>query len=41
MAPDAISFLFFIPGSFGAKDGGNVLLLRIIGYSNVTCITVV
>ena len=26
MAPDTMFFLFFIPGSLGAKDGGNVLL---------------
>jgi hypothetical protein len=24
-APDTMFFLFFIPGSLGAKDGGNVL----------------
>ena len=43
MAPDTISpfifFLFFIPGSLGAKDGGNMLLLRVFGYSDVTGIT--
>jgi uncharacterized protein (TIRG00374 family) len=27
---------FFIPGSLGAQDGGNVLLLRAFGYSDVT-----
>jgi len=26
MAPDTMFFLFFILGSLGAKDGGNVLL---------------
>ena len=30
---------FFIPGSLGAQDGGNVLLLRAFGYSDVTGIT--
>jgi hypothetical protein len=39
MAPDTIFFLFFILGSFGAKDGGNVVLLRVFGYSDVTGIT--
>jgi hypothetical protein len=39
MAPDTMFFLFFIPGSLGAKDGGNVLLLRVFGYSDVTGIT--
>jgi hypothetical protein len=43
MAPDTISpfifFLFFIPGSLGAKDGGNMLLLRVFGYSDITGIT--
>jgi hypothetical protein len=36
MAPDNIFFLFFISGSLGAKDGGNVVLLRVIKYSGVT-----
>ena len=36
MAPDTIFFLFSIPGSLGAKDGGNVVLLRVIKYSDVT-----
>jgi glycosyltransferase 2 family protein len=27
---------FFIPGSLGAQDGGNVLLLKAFGYSDVT-----
>jgi hypothetical protein len=27
---------FFIPGSLGAQDSGNVLLLRPFGYSDVT-----
>jgi len=27
---------FFIPGSLGAQDGGNVLLLQAFGYSDVT-----
>jgi hypothetical protein len=40
MAPDTIFFLFFIPGSLGAIDGGNMLLLRVFGYSDVTGITV-
>jgi len=39
MAPDAISLLFFIPGSLGAKDGGNVLFLTLFGYLDVTGIT--
>ena len=39
MAPDTIFLLFSIPGSFGAKDGGNMLLLRVVGYSDVTGIT--
>ena len=30
---------FFIPGSLGAQDGGNVLLLTAFGYSEVTGIT--
>ena len=33
-------FLLSIPGSLGAKDGGNMLLLSVIGYSDVTGITV-
>jgi len=30
---------FFIPGSLGTQDGGNVLLLSAFGYSDVTGIT--
>ncbi len=30
---------FFIPGSLGVQDGGNMLLLRAFGYSDVTGIT--
>ena len=30
---------FFIPGSLGAQDGGNVLLLEAFGYSDVTGLT--
>jgi len=30
---------FFIPGSPGTQDGGNLLLLRAFGYSDVTGIT--
>ena len=30
---------FFIPGSLGAQDGGNMLVLRAFGYSDVTGIT--
>lgn len=30
---------FFIPASLGAQDGGNLLLLRAFGYSDVTGIT--
>ena len=30
---------FFIPGSLGAQDGGNVLLLQAFGYSDVTGFT--
>ncbi|MCP9452943.1 MAG: flippase-like domain-containing protein [Nitrospira sp.] len=30
---------FFIPGSLGAQDGGNVLLLKTFGYSEVTGLT--
>jgi len=30
---------FFIPGSLGAQDGGNMLLLTAFGYSDVTGIT--
>jgi glycosyltransferase 2 family protein len=30
---------FFIPGSLGAQDGGNLLLLTAFGYSDVTGIT--
>jgi len=37
MAPDGIFFLF--PGSLGAKDGGNVLWLKLFGYIDVTGIT--
>jgi hypothetical protein len=36
MAPDTIFFLFFIPGSLGAKHGGNVVMLRVFRYSDVT-----
>jgi uncharacterized protein (TIRG00374 family) len=49
MAPSAISIgalsvfikggTFFIPGSLGAQDGGNLLLLKAFGYSDVTGIT--
>jgi uncharacterized protein (TIRG00374 family) len=30
---------FFIPGSLGAQDGGNLLLVKAFGYSDVTGIT--
>lgn len=30
---------FFIPGSLGAQDGGNLLLLKAFGYGDVTGIT--
>ncbi|MCS6897814.1 MAG: flippase-like domain-containing protein, partial [Nitrospira sp.] len=30
---------FFIPGSLGAQDGGNMLLLTAFGYSEVTGLT--
>lgn len=30
---------FFIPGSLGAQDGGNMLVLKVFGYSDVTGIT--
>lgn len=30
---------FFIPGSLGAQDGGNLLLLKVFGYSDITGIT--
>jgi uncharacterized protein (TIRG00374 family) len=30
---------FFIPGSLGAQDGGNLLLLEAFGYSDITGIT--
>ena len=30
---------FFIPGSLGAQDGGNLLLLKAFGYSDVTGMT--
>ncbi|MEO5956998.1 MAG: lysylphosphatidylglycerol synthase domain-containing protein, partial [Nitrospiraceae bacterium] len=30
---------FFIPGSLGAQDGGNLFLLKAFGYSDVTGIT--
>ncbi len=30
---------FFIPGSLGAQDAGNLLLLQTFGYSDVTGIT--
>ncbi|HSF66503.1 MAG TPA: flippase-like domain-containing protein [Nitrospiraceae bacterium] len=33
------SSTFFIPGSLGAQDGGNLLLLEAFGYSGVTGIT--
>jgi len=31
---------FFIPGSLGAHDGGNMLLLSAFDYSDVTSITI-
>jgi hypothetical protein len=30
---------FFIPGSLGAQDAGNLLLLQAFGYSDLTGIT--
>ena len=33
------SSTFFIPGSLGAQDGGNLLLLSVFGYSDLTGIT--
>jgi len=33
------SSTFFIPGSLGAQDGGNLLLLKAFGYSDVSGIT--
>ena len=39
MAPDTTCPLFIIPGSLGAKDGGNMLLLTMFGYSDVTGVT--
>jgi uncharacterized protein (TIRG00374 family) len=30
------SSTFFIPGSLGTQDGGNLLLLKVFGYSDVT-----
>jgi glycosyltransferase 2 family protein len=33
------SSTFFIPGSLGTQDGGNLLLLKAFGYSDVTGIT--
>jgi hypothetical protein len=33
------SSTFFIPGSLGAQDGGNLLLLSAFGYSDLTGIT--
>jgi glycosyltransferase 2 family protein len=38
LVPDTSPFSssFIIPGSLGAQDGGNVLLLRAFGYSDVT-----
>ncbi|MBU6433258.1 MAG: flippase-like domain-containing protein [Nitrospirae bacterium] len=49
MAPSAVSIgalsvfikggTFFIPGSLGAQDGGNLLLLKAFGYTDVTGIT--
>jgi len=35
MTPDTMFFLLSIPASLGAKDGGNMLLLNVIGYSGV------
>lgn len=37
-APDTFFFhgTFFIPGSLGAQDDGNVVLLTAFGYSGVT-----
>ena len=32
---------FFIPGSLGAQDSGNVLVQRAFGYSDVTGVTFV
>lgn len=39
MAPDATFSLFIIPARLGAKDGENVVLLRVFGYSDITGIT--
>ncbi|HLA62138.1 MAG TPA: hypothetical protein VK626_07830, partial [Nitrospiraceae bacterium] len=39
MAPDTIFFLFFIPGSLGAQDLGNLFLLKDFGYSEVAGVT--
>ena len=41
MVSDTIFFLFFIPGSLGAKDAGNVLLLRIFRYFDAAGTTLV
>ena len=39
MAPDTVSFPFFISGILGAKDGLNVLILRVFRWSDFTGIT--
>ena len=41
MVSDTIFFLFFIPGSLGEKDAGNVLLLRIFRYFDAAGTTLV
>ena len=39
MAPDTVFFPFFISGILGAKDGWNVLVLRVFRCSDFTGIT--
>jgi len=39
MAPDTVTFPFFISGILGAKYGWNVLVSKVFRYSDVTGIT--
>lgn len=39
MAPDTVIFLFFIPGILGAKDGWDVLGLKVLRCSDFIGIT--
>ena len=39
MVPEAVFFLFLIPGILSVEDGWNVLILRVIGCSDFTGLT--